>query len=173
MLHSIIMDSLALVISGVAGALATYAAIQTYTFNKASFWVANYHQFDVLLIELDKQLIEYPELYAIYDTIPFEGGAREKVRLEAFVHMHLDLFQMVHSFISDQMQRRRHIDQEFIDSWIAYMSTFIRTCHLAQEMLTENRTRSLYESSFVKKMGEFVAINSQTHGQERPGSHVI
>ncbi|MBP6735713.1 MAG: hypothetical protein KA142_13700, partial [Chromatiaceae bacterium] len=99
------LDLIALVISLVAAALATYAAIQTYHLDKASFRVSNYHQFDALLIEIDKQLIEFPQLSAIFDAAPFEGEPLEKRRLEAFVYMHLDLFQMVHSFIEDRTQK--------------------------------------------------------------------
>lgn len=154
------LDSIALVISLVAAALATYAAVQTYHLDKASFRVSNYHQFDALLIEIDKQLIELPQLSAIFDTAPFEGEPLEKRRLEAFVYMHLDLFQMVHSFIENSAQKGLDIDHEFRDAWLAYMRSFIHECPLAREILAQGTTKDVYQRSFIKVMGEFVESSS-------------
>ena len=166
------LDSIALVISLVAAALATYAAVQTYHLDKASFRVSNYHQFDALLIEIDKQLIELPQLSAIFDAAPFEGEPLEKRRLEAFVHMHLDLFQMVHSFIEDRTQKGHDIDHEFSDSWLAYMRSFIHECPLAREMLAQSTTKDVFQRSFIKMMDEFVASSSNKPLHPTVGSGV-
>jgi len=108
-----------------------------------------------LLIDVDKQLIEWPELWCIYDnaTLPKCDSPEAKAKRDAFIYQHFNMFEAAHSYYTaDEKINPNTNDREYNASWNGYMSQFFNQSSDARALFESERTKNIYSARFVKEV---------------------
>jgi len=83
-----------------------------------------------LLLELDRNLIDNPELWGIYDSHPLSqikaSDPLVQSKRNAFIYLHFNLFEMVHDFYHHVISRMDKIDIMYWHEWYRYIYQFFR-----------------------------------------------
>jgi hypothetical protein len=105
-----------------------------------------------MLLDIDKQLIEKPELWLIYDDYPAPAGRQQDpwdpARREAFIYFHLNMFEAVFDF-HRWLAPTWEVDKEYEKSWKHYVKDFFDRSSEARRVWEIQRTRTLYSTGFV------------------------
>ena len=105
-----------------------------------------------MLLDIDKQLIEKPELWLIYDDYPAPSGTQQdpwdRARREAFIYFHLNMYEAFFDF-HRQLAPTWEADKEYEKSWKHYVKDFFDRSSEARKVWDIERTRKLYSTGFV------------------------
>jgi hypothetical protein len=152
-LVSLILSILALVISA-------YVAFRNWRYTEISVGYAARNNYVNALLEIDKQLITRPELWAIYDT-HYMSAARgdsleERARREAFILFHLNLFETVFDDYKLRL-RFRSMDRQYWNAWRGYVADFFRTSSEARELFRRIESKELFLPGFETFICQVIA----------------
>jgi hypothetical protein len=105
-----------------------------------------------MLLDIDKQLIEKPELWLIYDDYLAPSGVKndpwDPARREAFIYLHLNMFEAFFDF-HRQLAPLWVADEEYEKSWRHYIKDFFDRSSEARKVWDKQRARQLYSIGFV------------------------
>jgi hypothetical protein len=110
-----------------------------------------------LLLELDKQLISDPRLWALFDDHPVAGAIKNELadpllagKLEAFAYMTLNVFEIllaVHPGVNDARGDREY------DTWCRFFNDTLTKASVLRRMLEDPAVRSLYGAELLAEHG--------------------
>jgi len=142
-----LLSTVSLVISLISFFLTSLAVVFTYRFNRITIRNTAKQQHQAILLEIDKMLIEHPELWTIYDDHPMSAITEEtpelKAKNEAFIFFYLNFFDLVYEFYNKHIIKNRN-DKETWRSWKDYIEYFLQGCSQARVII--QRSGRLYES---------------------------
>jgi cell division protein FtsL len=115
-----------------------------------------------LLLEINKQFISDPDLFAIYDDNP---GRRELLnskpqyveKLKALGYMNLNVFEIVFTVLGRGTSRK---------TWDAYFEDTIRRCSILQEEL--NKNTAIYHPELIAAYRSWQSSHGGRTGQTHP-----
>lgn len=154
------INIVSITISIISLAVATFAAYKTYVFNHLQFRLINRNEFQKIYIEIDKELIREPCLWAIYDSHPIAkkeyNDLIEKARLEAFVYMHLNMFELAFIFFHESKGITK-AEKKTWQGWDEGLKDFIRDSSLAREIISQPEILKLYSSNFLNHIKSYIS----------------
>lgn len=110
------------------------------------------NQYMNALFDIDRQLIDRPELWAIYDNhemaLSRSNEAGAKARRDAFLYLHFNLFETVYVDYNKILQPTQH-DNEFWKSWEAWMYQFFEGSSEARALFTRPMAQTIFSKAFV------------------------
>ncbi len=135
-----------LAIAALSLLVAGFAAWRTYDLSHRQLRLGSRHEFQKLLLELDKELIRDPELWSVYDNHPMGQVRRDepahKAKLEAFAYMWLNVFHIVFVFMAEGAGATDP-DQEYFGAFRGTMQDFVCSSSLARDSLARRREAHL------------------------------
>ena len=127
-------------------------AIRNWGYSAVSVRYVSRNQYMNALFDIDRQLITLPELWAIYDSHEMatsrSSDAAAKGRREAFLYLHLNLFETVYVDYNKILRPTRH-DREFWQSWDAWMNQFFKGSSEARALFTKPMAQTVFSEAFV------------------------
>ncbi len=152
-----------LVISLVSLSISILAAYKTYGLGEYQLRLTNRNEFQKLLIDVDKVLVEHPELWAIYDShpIPREGmnDPTGRAKLEAFAYMMLNVFECVFTFYGDS-PRLTKAEKESFAAWKGFLSSLLQDSSFMRELLDKPNIRLVYNAKLIAEVDSILRIKS-------------
>jgi hypothetical protein len=152
-----------LTISLVSLSISIFAAYKTYGLGEYQLRLANRNEFQKLLIDVNKVLVERPELWAIYDShpIPREGlrDPKERARLEALAYMLLNVFECVFTFYGDS-PRLTKAERESFAAWKGFLNNLLQDSSLMRELLDKPNLRLMYNAKLIAEVDSILKGNS-------------
>jgi hypothetical protein len=141
---SVALSVLSLVVAGIA-------AYRTYELSRFQLHVGTRHEFQKLLLELNKELIRDPELWGVYDSHPLAQTKRDdplhKAKLEGFVYMKLNILQIVFAFHSTWQATARDSIGDM--AWHGTAVDFVNDSRLAREVILRPDSAMVYDPRFL------------------------
>lgn len=105
-----------------------------------------------LMVNIDSNLVDDPNLWAIYDSHPLSKLKKQDplmdAKREAFIYLHFNLFETVHNFYMDTVRMNR-IDTIHWQAWDKYIYRFLEHSSEARKIFKEQRTKEIYSEPFV------------------------
>src|SRR5262245_1652792 len=100
------LNTLSLAMSGFSLVVAVVSAYISYRISEYQIRLSARNDFQKLLLEANRELIDNPELWAIYDNHPLAArfnrdDPMQCGRLEAFAYMYVNLLEMVYTFYNE------------------------------------------------------------------------
>jgi hypothetical protein len=150
-----------LIISLVSLSISIFAAYKTYGLGEYQLRLTNRNEFQKLLIDVNKVLIEHPELWAIYDShsIPREwlNDPKEKARLEALAYMILNVFECVFTFYGDS-PRLTKAERESFEAWKGFLNNLLQDSSFMRELLDKPNLRLMYNAKLIAEVDSILKI---------------
>ena len=146
------METISLALSMLSLVVAGGAAYFTYSLSRHQLRLASRHEFQKLLLEVNKELLRDPELWGAYDSHPMAKIKRDdphhKAKLEAFTYMFLNVFQIVCAY-SEDPRNRDPGDSTFYAAWQGTCKDFLNDSCLAREVLLRPDSELVYDARFL------------------------
>jgi hypothetical protein len=146
-------DLPAIILSIMSLAVSLLVAQRVWNFNELSTRRASRETHARMLFDIGKALVDWPELWTIYDTHPLAAtrdmSPSAVAKREAFVYQHLNVFEMVRDYYITIIRRDR-VDEEYWQSWHVYMRQFFTSSSDARRLFAEQRTQDVFSKSFVE-----------------------
>lgn len=138
---------IALTISIISFILSLVTVYITYRFNKITIRNTAKLEHNKLLLEIDKILIDDPELWGIYDNHPLskkedQSDLKLQAKQEAFIYYYLNLFDVIYEFYSRQIVKNKN-DKKLWKAWVQFIEHFLSGCSQARE--TVKKSYHLYD----------------------------
>lgn len=137
--------------------LSLIVAIIGWRYSKANIRQTIKNSYMSTLFDIDKQLINLPILWTIYDKSPFKLDEKEedKARKRAFIYYHFNMFEITHTNYTKVLFKNSS-DKEFWTSMTKYINQFFRTSTLARQLFKEEYTQELYLPNFVNFINNMI-----------------
>jgi len=150
--YLIMLTVFSIILSTISLLVSLYVAYLAWKFNDLSTKRASREFHAKMLFDIDKQLVAYPELWAIYD---YHGISKNKdkslvagAKREAFIYQHLNMFDAVRdSYVNIISQN--DVDAEYWHAWELYIKQFFRESMEARNLLKEKRTQEVYSEGTI------------------------
>jgi hypothetical protein len=140
-----------LVLSFLALMVSIYGPLRNWWYTEISVGYAARNNYSNALLEIDKQLIARPELWAIYDTHYMSAtrseAPAERARREAFILFHFNLFETVFDDYKLRL-KFRSMDRQYWSSWRDYVTDFFRASSEARLLFRRIETKRLFLPAF-------------------------
>jgi hypothetical protein len=156
-------------VSTAAALLSIYFFIRT---NRLSGRMADrsiYVDVQKFLIEICQQLIAEPLLWCIYDDRIQEddrielGKGSLKRKLEAFAHLHLNMFEIV---LAEAPNPLGGNNENQSNVWISYFHDTLQRCSLIREVLEEPASSKIWNRVLLEQYGDWKrSVPSASSGQ--------
>ncbi|HWN09161.1 MAG TPA: hypothetical protein VNO50_07845 [Pyrinomonadaceae bacterium] len=142
-----------LTISLVSLSISIFVGYRTHAFGEYQLRLGTRNDFQKLLIDVDKTLVENPQLWAIYDAYPASGALTdiEKGRLRAFAYMLLNVFECVFAFYGDS-PRLTKAENESFEAWKGFLKNTLQDSSFARELLANPKLRLIYHSKLIAEI---------------------
>jgi hypothetical protein len=133
--------------------VAGLAAYRTYALSHHQLRLGSRHEFQKLLLEMNKELVRDPELWGVYDSHPMAHVHRDEpihtAKLEAFAYMMLNIFQIVFVYSAEKV-RTSAPERAFFAAWEGTLKDFVCGSSLAREILFSRPDSGLiYDQRFL------------------------
>jgi hypothetical protein len=126
-------------------------AMRNWRYSKIIVRYSSRNQYMNALFDIDRQLIARPELWAIYDTHEMfanrSDAPRVKARREAFLYLHMNLFETVY-VDHNKILRPSRPDKEFWKSWDAWIYQFFKGSSEARALITKPLAQAIFSAAF-------------------------
>ena len=173
------VEAISITLSLVSLGIASFAAWRAYQLAHTQLRLANRNEFQRMLIDLDKELIANPRLWAVYDSNPMPNerieDPVEQARVEAFAYMHLNVFELVYSFFNDPGDLTR-VERGAWQQWDAHLRVFLKGSSLAQTLMHSPDVAEMYAPSFVKHVrshvDELQSLTREPSEERAPSPHM-
>lgn len=144
---------LSLVLSG-------FAAYKAYNLGNHQLRVVNRIEYQKLLFDIDKQLMQDPALWAIYDNHPLSAQKKddptEKGKREAFLHYHANLLELVYVFFCDA--RWLTADEKLVaNAWDGWTKYLIANSSEFRTLLSRADLKESFNAKFVSNIEKLLA----------------
>jgi len=161
-------ETATLIISLVSLSISVFAGYKASAFSEYQLRLSNRNQFQVLLVDIDKTLIEHPELWSFYDSYPREWLADPigRARLEAFGYMMLNIFECVFAFYGDSA-RLTKAERHSFDAWKGFLRNTLENSSFARELVGGPNIRPMYNAKLIAEIDSVLA--SQPAAQQIVG----
>ncbi len=147
------------------------AAYWTNKLSQRQLRLGSRHEFQKLLLELNKELVRDPELWGVYDSHAMAQVNRDdpshRAKLEAFVYMFLNVFQIVFVFVAEGLSTGRH-QSAFFDAWDGTLRDFVCDSSLAREILSRKDSELVYEPAFLTHARSLTKGRNNVADRTRP-----
>ena len=155
------IESATIIVSVLSLSISIGAAYKTYTFSEYQLRLSNRTEFQKLLVDIDKSLIEHPELWALYDSYSElrENSPAGRVRLQAFAHMVLNIFECVFAFYADS-SRLTNAERESFEAWKGFLRFTLQESSLTRELVSKPNLRVMYHAKLLAEIDSI--LESQT-----------
>ena len=128
-----------------------FVALRNWRYSAVSVRYVSRNQYMNALFDIDRQLIALPELWAIYDSHEMaatrSNDAASKARRDAFLYLHLNLFETVYVYYNKILRPTPH-DKEFWQSWDTWIYQFFKGSSEARALFTRP-TAQIFSAAFV------------------------
>lgn len=104
------------------------------------------------LFDIDRQLVNRPELWAIYDDHPMSASRSSEPeavsRRQAFLYFHFNLFETVYNDYN-RVLRRTRTDDQYWRSWDAWIRHFFRASSEVRSLFADAVSQDVFSGDFV------------------------
>jgi hypothetical protein len=147
------IETATIIVSVVSLLISLVAAYKAYAFSEYQLRLSNRTEFQKLLVDIDKSLIEYPELWALYDSYSDlrESSPSGQVRLRAFAHMVLNIFECVFAFYADS-SRLTKAERESFHAWKGFLRFTLQESSLTRELVAKPNLRAMYHAKLLAEI---------------------
>jgi hypothetical protein len=166
-------ETTTLIISLVSLSISVFAGFKTYLFSEYQLRLSNRNEFQKLLVDINKTMVEHPELWAIYDSypVPREGLADPigRAKLQAFAYMMLNVFECVFAFYGDSPRLTR-AERNAFDAWKGFLRNTLENSSFARELVGNPNLRTMYHAKLMAEIDSVLASQpaaQQIVGRER------
>lgn len=146
---TIILSSVSLLVS----VIASIAAYKSYLVGKQQLRLSSINEFQKILIDINKELIRDPSLWAMYDDRPFGKSSPKDsssdAKIEALIYLKLNLFELVHHFFNSQIglsEREKHAWH----AWDKFIKYTITHSSMIQKVLGDQSVDQLFSQEFME-----------------------
>jgi len=114
------------------------------------------------LININKYLIDQPELWMVYDDHPLNKITQLtpliSARIDAYLHMVFNLISTTYGFYVQGIgeQRMRDDDREYWEAYKNFGMVLMKSSSRARELFNQPTTQRLYPKSFVEFMNGLI-----------------
>jgi hypothetical protein len=117
------------------------------------------------LFEIDKQLMNNPDLWTIYDSYPVglqkSNDGKPLGQRRAFISYHFNLFEVTHTNYTRILYKNK-ADKEFWDSMQKYIQQFFKCSTEARNIFKETSIQELYLPDFLTLINKMIT-DIETH----------
>jgi len=133
------------------------------------------HDHTNLMIQIDKALIDEPQLWAIYDDYAAVADATSSdaldwLRREAFIYLHFNFYDIVFDFYQALGPRKDKTDIAYEKAWRRYAKDLLRGSARAREMCRDPHFDELYDTRFVSYLHDLAKEVDRELAQGSPKS---
>ncbi|HYN81827.1 MAG TPA: hypothetical protein VES88_10030 [Gemmatimonadaceae bacterium] len=166
------MDSpsvLSIVVAGISLVISLFVALRNWRYSETGVRYTSRNQYMNALFDINRQLANRPELWAIYDDHPValqrSNETLEKARRQAFIYFHFNLFETVfHDYT--HVLRPNRTDALYWESWQRWIASFLGSSREARDLFREKICQDTYMNAFVHFMNGM--INNVETGALKP-----
>jgi hypothetical protein len=148
-------DIATLIISLMSLLISMIVAYKTYIFGKYQLRLGNRNEFQKMLVDISKTLVEHPELWAIYDLYPVPrewlADPMGKAKLQAFAHMVLNVCECVFAYYGDSSRLSKAERKDF-DTWKGFLRDTLQKSSFARELVSNPNIRSMYHAKLLTEI---------------------
>lgn len=145
-------EILTLFIAIVSLILSGFAASKAYALGSFQLRLSNRIEYQKLLFEIDKQLMQDPSLWAMYNEhadLLDRTDRVQKLKLEAFICFHINLLEVVYVFFQNVTVLTKE-EKEVSKAWDRWTRYLIDNCSGLRAALMRPERDNLYNASFVR-----------------------
>jgi hypothetical protein len=132
--------------------MASVAAYWTYALSHRQLRLGSRHEFQKLLLEMNKELVRDPELWGVYDAHPMAQIKRDdpahQAKLEAFTYLILNMHNIVFLY-SSEGGSTSDSEQAFFAAYEGTHKDFVSSSSLAKDILSRRDSELVYEPRFL------------------------
>jgi hypothetical protein len=160
------MEPLTLVSLGIAVSSLLVSIInerRTWRFTQLAFRRSAEHDHYQELIDIDRNLITYPELWAVFDGHPLSHNPAIKAdpvqtaRREAYIWAVLTLYEMIYTFYHGRLGRLNRQDREEWESWQSDLCLFVRKSTEARNYFRQQAAVRVFNANFTDFLEKMIA----------------
>jgi hypothetical protein len=167
------MDTITLITLGIAISSLIISILnerRTWRFTQLSFRRTAEHDHYKQLLEIDRNLITYPELWAVFDNHPLSRNEEIKAdpvqaaRRDGYIWAVLNLYEMIFTFYQARLGKMTKQDAEEWASWQSDLCLFIRKSAEARSYFRQQTAAGVFNPDFVKFVEKVIAECEQDKG---------
>ena len=152
--------SIPIVISVISILISLIVAYGNAKYYEVNIRYASRNHYMTVLFELDKQLINNPKLWAVYDTHPLSSSKlnetpEEKAKREAFIWFHFNLFESVFNDYNNVIKLTK-VDSQFWESWKSNIELFLGNSLEARKLFKDSFSQRIFIKDYVTFMNEII-----------------
>jgi hypothetical protein len=162
-------DILTLSASAVALVVSLSSLRRSWQFNLASLRNTARHNYMNALLDVNRQLVDYPQLWSTYDGFAAANDLPLEInRRRGFIWYHLNLFETVYAeFKLHRLEPLDHEETDFWTSWDRYIRSFLDKSPEARAIVENDESMKLLNAKFTGYLRE--CLRPQNHeDQSRP-----
>jgi hypothetical protein len=134
-------------------------ALRNWRYSEKSVRYTSRNQYTTALFDIDRQLVNRPELWAIYDDHPMSASRSNEPeavsRRQAFLYFHFNLFETVYNDYNKILPRTR-TDEQYWRSWDAWIRHFFRASSEARSLFADAMSQDVFFGDFVVHINEVI-----------------
>jgi hypothetical protein len=154
------MQIIAIAISVLALTLSCYVAYRTSKFNDIALRRASRETHIKMLFDIRKMLVDFPELWAIYDAHPVSSerdmSALGVAKREAFIYQHLNAFELVYDYYEKLLPKRDKVDREYWRAWNSSIQQLFYGSSEARRLFNAARSQNIYSQDFTSHIEQHI-----------------
>lgn len=143
---------LAIAISVVSLLVSLLVAFHNWSYDRTTVRFTSRNHYTNALFDIDRQLVNRPELWAIYDDHPMAAkrsmDPEAVARRDAFIYLHFNLFETVYNDYHKVLQRTQ-TDEQYWRSWDSWIHYFFRTSSEARNLFYNAECQDIFFGDFV------------------------
>ena len=134
-------------------------AFRTWRYSATSVRYTSRNQYVTARFDIDRQLVNRPELWAIYDDHPMSASRSNEPeavsRRQAFLYFHFNLFETVY-IDYNKVLRQTRTDEQYWRSWEAWIRHFFRASSEARSLFADAVSQDVFSGDFVVHINEVI-----------------
>src|ERR1051325_8146403 len=167
------VDKITLTVSLFSLSISIFVAYKSYRLGQHQLRTNTRNRFQPLLIDVNRQMIQHPELWAFYDSHPVPrdwlNNPIEKARLDAVALMLVNVFECVFGFYGGSA-RLTKTEQQAFEAWKDFLRDTLKQSSVAREIWNRPNIKQVYNASLVAEINAFIkciAANDSITSSER------
>ena len=147
------IETATIIISVLSLSISVVVGYKAYIFSEYQLRLSSRNDFQALLVDINKTLVEHPELWAIYDSypVPREADPIGSARLQAFAHMVLNVFECVFAFYGDS-PRLTKAERDAFDAWKGFLKNTLLESSFARDLVGKPHIRVMYHAKLIAEI---------------------
>lgn len=145
-------EILALCVACVSLVISAFAAYKAYWLSGYQLRVSHRVEYQKLLVEIDKMLINDPTLWAVYDSHPLAAQKTdhpvEKAKRDAFLQYHADVLEVVYVFFKEA-RFLTPAEEKVVKAWDNWARYLVWNSSDFRALLEKPESEELYNEDFV------------------------